>query len=387
MLYFYLQRYVANSNGISLLYDLVEKLSSMGKNAKVLCYQHRLLDVMIPVSLHEYIIYLDEQHVIITDSDIVFYIETTDGNPLKAKHVVRYLLNRPLVLTSHPVQYEPTDYLLSYSNYVDTSLPQLCYMKDERAIFEKYRTCKKKGTVLYFGKTNPDLLSKEIAVFHSLEGKFPKPIRIIVREYPKDHLTTLEWLAKAELLVSFDGMTNMNYEATLLDTPAFVLDDSYHLQDIPFNVPQPGIFYQYQALSKAMALVKGSYPAYVKFLETQNALAFESIEKIENHFEKMDTDSQYREANKKRNEAKSLSDVQQWKGMNHVTYYNINTITQVPKDFYRYADKGLKKTQNGFALSLKEVLKHLGLFHVAKKVYYNWKNWKYNTLQGTHEKK
>ncbi|MGC4073215.1 MAG: hypothetical protein QM760_12000 [Nibricoccus sp.] len=49
-------------------------------------------------------------------------------------------------------------------------------------------------------------------------------------------------LRRARLLVSFDPLTNLSYEATLCGTPSFIADNYMNLRYTDFNVPLLGFF-------------------------------------------------------------------------------------------------------------------------------------------------
>jgi len=370
MFYFYLPNYVYESNGISLLYEIASTLNAIGKPTKVLCYEKRDIKHPVPSKEIPIIIFLEEKKINLEATDIVIYTDTITGNPLQAKQVVRYLLNKPFFLVQEPILYGYTDYIMSYSNYISQNLPQLFYLKDERAIFQPLRNNSKKGTILYFGKTNPSTLADQLKIFDTIKKDIPKPITAIVRSYPSSHQETLNWLSKSELLISFDGMTNICYEATLLETPVLILDKSYYISDIPFNIKRNGLFYDYQELKESKEKII-SYNYYNQYLNQQKRILNDCFNNILLHFEKVKKNQNYKDFIKRKNIRQIDIDKREWIKSKKYSFYNIISYNDLPTPIFKllFHHTSISSFHSRFIYNIKKILKHLGLFNITKKLY------------------
>ncbi len=86
--------YAENSAGVAMLYLLRDELKSLGYDAEIV-----LFDTIKPIS----------------DDTIVIYPEVIEGNPLKAKNVVRYFLNREGLASGNRVNPSPDDFILAFN--------------------------------------------------------------------------------------------------------------------------------------------------------------------------------------------------------------------------------------------------------------------------------
>lgn len=368
----YSPRLVTSSYGLTLQYLLIHKWNELGCPAKIICYESSKMESNLPDAWKDEVIYEDSESPRITKDDIVIYPEVIQNNPLHASKVVRFLYNKPIVLTGLSVQYGKTDYIVSYSNYIDPAIPQLFYLKDERVLFDKLRKREKKDQIaVYFGKTNFQNLSETIKYFKEISHSLPKRMFFITRGYPDSHEEMLKILADSKLLVSFDGMTNTNYEATLLGTPALILDNSLCIDPAKFNIPQNGFLYDYRDLPKKMETINGEYQKYCSYLERQDAVLEHGLREIFLHFQRIETDEDYREKIAKRNKEKIEQDRVIWSTSRKITFSNIDKIEQIPNDFFCYMVFSLK-IKFIFKKSIyycKVILKKIGVFDILKRWY------------------
>ena len=398
MIYMYANKFVASSNGIRLMYEYILAMNKVGLESKILCFEYDDFSTMLDKYL-PYYINIYKKTFTLLDDDIIIYPEFVKQNPLNAKHVVRWLLNKPYFLTGEGVEYGDTDYVAAYSNLVDTELPQLFFMFDERDTFnELNRNGKhdKDSVGMYFGKIDVGNLKASIPLMKKLKKKFSN-VNIITRGFPTNRIDTFKLIADCSLLVSFDPLSNMNYESSLLGTPVLLMNDSYDLKSTQYNVSQDGIFFKYHDYDKVLSDIDVDINNYNRFFETLDLHLKESWNTIFRHFELIDSDSDYRNKVRENNQLQAQKDLDKFKHKKNTNIFeNIYSISELPisvqkvlvdKDKINYGllflikiYKGIKKVLAFFGILpilqrnkpriknvCKKILKPLGLFDVAKK--------------------
>lgn len=304
MYYIYTTAKLSYSYGSKVLYYLCEQLNDLGYICKI----------------------INSEKTIIEKDDIVIYDESVSGNPLNAKKVVRYLLNQPWIKKGIHLSYSDSDCLIAYSTVIDPFLYQLYLLVDDMDLVEKYRSEKKADLVcFYFGKFRRGSLSNGVKLVKAIHSTLPLCKKIITKKIPASHEETLELLASACLLISFDGFSSINYEATLLNTPVFVVNDYNHIEEIGINIEQPGIFYSYEDFIENKNKTKEAFLLYKSYLASQNELIKTAVKYIDDHFEKMEKDENYIERNKKIINKYNKNNIESGK------IYSIYTYSQVPK--------------------------------------------------------
>ena len=118
MIYVYNSFYLPKSYGISCMYNLIRILNRNGISAKALCYEDERYDYEIPEDIKPYYISKAALPKKIEDKDIVIYSDVISDNPLGAKRVIRWLMNKPCFLTGKKINYGPKDVLVAYSKLV-----------------------------------------------------------------------------------------------------------------------------------------------------------------------------------------------------------------------------------------------------------------------------
>jgi hypothetical protein len=293
VIYIYAPAYVSISNGIRVHYTLVEILNKIGIEARLLSYEKRRNDYIVPKSVQQYVVYLNEKNVHISKNDVVVYPEIIHDNPLNATKIVRYLLNRPGVLTGRNIKYNDTDYIVAYSQSIDKCLPQLFIMNDDRKeILISKVTAKQDSVCLYFGKVNKNKLYENVLAVRPIIKKFKK-VEIITRMHPGSREELFKKIAHAQLLISFDPLTNLTYEATLLGTPVLLADTSMHVEN-DFNIPLYGIFSSYEDLKSHLQDVELAFAEYERHLEKRGITVKTWVNDFFRHFERLEShDSMY----------------------------------------------------------------------------------------------
>ena len=181
--------YSHTSAGIRVLYRLNDILNELGQSSQI-------QDWKTPCE--------------ITD-EIVVYPEIIPGNPLKAKNVVRYLLNEPGVLGGDRT-FPANELIIYYDHWIHEAgcyaagyrLPDshLCYISViEPELFRETNKPKTKA-VSFVGKG-------------AYTQKTPVPTMEITREFPKTREATSELLQETTDFYSYDFHTALNLEAKL----------------------------------------------------------------------------------------------------------------------------------------------------------------------------
>ena len=332
MLYIYGPAYVSSSNGIKCLYSLANILIKHGIETSFVCSDDK------PASLggvNPERFYLFNSHEYqMTDNDIALYTDVVNDNPLNAKRIIRWLCNKPYVLTGDGIKYGDSELVISYSTIINSRLPQLFVLVDERELFEGIRQNtkkEKKSVCVYFGKIHERELRVAKKKLEYILKDF-EIINIITRQMPQNHKETLQLLASSELLISFDPLTNLNYESTLLETPVLIMDDTYGIKNVTFNVNDSGFFYDYADYLNARKNIKEVYKEYCSYLDNQEEIICESVL----HYMEMLEDISHNENEKEKNIAINgrlmLDDLAFFRKMRNEHFLNIDYQFQIPKD-------------------------------------------------------
>ena len=331
MIYIHSFHYSAASNGIKVTYELVRKLNNMGICAKNLCFDSYVCGAEIPFKyLVNTIFCSDDQFPMIEPDDIVIYPEHVSGNPLNARRVVRYLLNKPYYIFGYGIEYAASDYILSFSELISKDLPYLYILLDERKMYADIRRDKpKKKDVysVYFGKCNPEVLKNSESILRRIQKKYGI-VNIITRQYP-DRNSALRMIAESDMMASFDPLSNLNYEATLLGTPVLMLDDSFNTSATHLPAEQSGYFYNLNDLESAKLAVKESYINYCNYVMKQDRIIEDTYKKWEYHFEAC-SNPEYLGKNAERNKKQKEVDYEQFLKKRKSVFNMVATYNDIP---------------------------------------------------------
>lgn len=247
--------YTISSNGVMAVYQLGDILEALGH--KVTFVAH------VPKDFKEYRSHYPKKHLdrfeenpsLLPCDSIAILPETTPADIIQkipSTRRVWYLLNKPYVLTGLPLHYRPEDLVVAFSGLISKAHYNL-FLTREIEELSSGPNCldippKKKALILlYFGKSR---LTQPPAKLEKLIAKHNAKVIVINRESPKSRDTLFHLLRSARLLISFDPLTNLNYEATLCGTPCYITDNYMHLQYEDYNIPLHGIFEDAQLLEK-----------------------------------------------------------------------------------------------------------------------------------------
>lgn len=186
----YAPPYQQNSGGIKVLYKLNELLNERGINSSILTWGEDLED----------------------KDSIVVYPEVIKGNPLNAKHVVRYVLYYPGVNGGDKV-YLNNEHVFTYSNMFLGSIKNVVqgrlYISTIEDIFEDKG--KKRDKICCYGGKGGNLADMPI---NWLE---------ITRDYPAKRERLVEIFQTSICFVCFDPCTVMIQEANLCGCPVVLM--------------------------------------------------------------------------------------------------------------------------------------------------------------------
>lgn len=329
---FYSNYYVSYSYGIQIEYEFIHILRRLGYEAYNLVFDQILLSMEIPEKYREQIVINLDQSFKLRDDDICIYTDVISGNPLNAKKVVRYLLNKPYNLTGMGIEYGPTDYIMAYSGLVSDKLQKCFILKDEVELFRKLRVKKRDPSkiVLYFGKVDASNIIVNYQTIKSLIQKF-NTVAVITRESPTTRIETLSELSNASLLVSFDPLTNLNYEATLLGVPVYIFKDHYGI--ITNNYFKYfGITDNLSSICIANKEVIQAWPQYEKWIENQEQMIHGIIKIILQHFRNISRhDTRYISIVKAMNESQKTLDYEQFSANDSIEFSNILKPDNIPE--------------------------------------------------------
>jgi hypothetical protein len=209
----YALNYSRQSAGIYCLYKLCHDLNSAGETCFMTWTNYSPPDLYTPV------ISTRKARKLAKNGYVVIYPEIISGNPLCAKHVVRWILNKPGVLGGD-LLFSNKDIIFIYANAFARSLSNLITGKlflptiDETIFYDDNRTPTERSLVCYYiGK------SKWIDGYFSKTEAFE-----ITRTSPKR--SELGKLFRASrVLYCFDNTTILVYEAIMCGCPVVLIPD------------------------------------------------------------------------------------------------------------------------------------------------------------------
>jgi len=203
--YIYAPKYQQNSGGVKVLYKLNEVLKSLGLDCDILNFGEELEN----------------------KNSVVIYPEIVSGNPLKAKHVIRWVLYYPSINGGDKV-YDDNEHIFTYSNLYLSSIKNSIKGKVYLNTVEPYYVDlnkKRRGICFYTGKGyRPDVIGDTW-----LE---------ITRSYPANRERLAEIFQRSIAFVCYDPNTVMTLEATLCGCPVVVppnLFDRYKISEYGQN--------------------------------------------------------------------------------------------------------------------------------------------------------
>jgi len=207
--------YNDKSAGIMMLYTLNDQLLRLG-------YESHIALIGESVSVH--------------DDTIVIYPEVINGNPLKAKKVVRYYLNREGMAARNKVDPSPADFILAFSRmYHANPHAILRYDKINPYCYNIEKpTSTRNLNCTYIGK----------GVFYSDQCKVVGGTIEITRTAPAEKEALADLLRVTKLLFTYDVCTLLNTEAIISGAIIIpLLFYPYNSEDLefPFGYIENGV--------------------------------------------------------------------------------------------------------------------------------------------------
>jgi len=229
---------IEHSNGVVAIAQLALSLEKAGYRASIcVCWRAGGDDAVCRVDLDTYVPARDEEREFIAkikraqekygltllkdvsqqyiDECYVVYPEVTLTNPLNAKRVVRYFLNKDGIMTGQRVDVGPNDFILAHSRTMHPSAHFVCYFAATNPLFHK------EGTRLAKERTL-DLFYVGKGAAFGFKGSVANTLAI-TRTWPqrKEQLAIL--LRNCRIFYTADACTSLNQEALLCGAiPAFI---------------------------------------------------------------------------------------------------------------------------------------------------------------------
>jgi hypothetical protein len=197
------------------------------------------------------------------DEGIVVYGEL-EANPLHARRVVRWILNRPGYINGTVVPFGPDDYVMAFSPMMDATKPILNLQTPNEGVFHPHDLPEKHGELFYVGKGLASARREDIE-----RGRTE-----ITRAWPATHPDLADLLRRSAVVYSYDTLTGINYEATWCGTLAVIIPNGpYTREDIARGeLGLNGIAWGTDPveIARAVRTLPDAYPQYLKVLERQH---------------------------------------------------------------------------------------------------------------------
>jgi hypothetical protein len=238
------QNWTGKSNGVSVLYNLSTEIENCGYECGLYIFDAVDICKNAPENYKKRVTkkidFSDEGLIVILPDSLPHHL----SKEINAKHRVWYFLNKAMVLTGEPLQIMENDVTVSYSKLIYVDDFQLFYntrvpeFEEIAYKIQKKEIKKRNQIVVYYGKARKKFRIKTLL----LKIKLGTKVIPITRSIPKSKRDLLKLLSESRMLVTFDPLTNLSYEATLCRTPVFVADNYTGTDFNNYNIPLPGFF-------------------------------------------------------------------------------------------------------------------------------------------------
>ena len=247
--------YRRNSGGVWILHFLCSQLNALGHKATVYIYTNDQITNFGNEIGHD-------------PDAIVIYPEVVTNNPLNAKKVVRYLLNKEAAIDGKPIEWGKNDFPLSYSKlYKDCDT--LFYPIADTDIVNKNEL--RQYNSYYVGK------GSKYAICPPLPG-----CQEITTSTPREEYIAI--LNKSKIMFTYDTLTSTNLDAALCGAiHYFLLEPAKNLKDAEL-----GKYWieslDPQEIAQAKETIKTLKPRILQMRQDFPQKLTEMCNKIETHF-------------------------------------------------------------------------------------------------------
>lgn len=214
------------------------------------------------------------QHV---KEGIVVYGEL-EANPLRAKRVVRWLLNRPGYINGQVFPPGPRDYVVAFSPIIDDTKPILNLQTPNEGVFHPDDLPPKQGELFYVGKGSPQARSPDVE-----RGRVE-----VTRAWPATHPELADLLRRSKTIFSYDTLSGINYEATWCGTLCIIVPNGpFTREDIAKGeLGMNGIAWGTEPaeMERAIATLPDAYPHYLSVVTRQHEGVRAFVEATQRHW-------------------------------------------------------------------------------------------------------
>lgn len=236
--HFYIPEYSSYSNGIKTLWEAAFEFQKFHKTT-VSTFNYGEGGEALP---EKYLHLLGE--VADKKKCIAIYPDCIEGNPLKINNVARFLMAKPNILNGLPIKQSDSDFVFAYSNAVNNGLPQYNLILKDLQELSRIKPSKDLQQVsIYYGKCRVgNVINQSLREIANQFSNF----KIITRSHPGTKEILYQTISNSALFISFDPLTSLCYESTILGTPALILDPVFKESYQNYNYPLHDFYYTFK---------------------------------------------------------------------------------------------------------------------------------------------
>ena len=267
--------YNDKSGGIVVLHELQKEMTDLGYDAH--------LAIFVPHTETQTRYYGPAYMEDILENGIVVYPEVITGNPLGAKRVVRYFLNKEGFASGNKVEAGENDFIMTFSRI---------YRPDAHAVLTKEATNPAFNT-----DGSEYVLDRTIDCTYIGKGKLYGDCRVvegtteITRTWPETKQELADLLKKTRFLFMYDTMTAMITDSLRCGAiPVILMFKPFSEEEIDTNyfgkVPRATVQNGNVFIPNDFDQTRANYLGKIDYVATQHSkILGEVIEQIKRHFQ------------------------------------------------------------------------------------------------------